>query len=127
MLKFIAGAAITSVAVMAAGAANAQSWGVYVGNGAGYYGNYDGYNGDRGRAGLICSGRRGQSLEAMVRHEEDEGDIEEDTADRMLSVIDRLEDQQGEACEDRDWRQIRNIAYRYDRIERWIENEAHGD
>lgn len=119
---------ITSVIALAAGlfagtTAHAQSWGVYVGNGGepGYYRD----RGDDGLARAVCSGERAHRLEARLNHEVDEDEIDGDDADRIHSAIDRLEDRERHECAEGDRRAIRDIAFRYDRIGRWIDTEAH--
>lgn len=94
-------------------AAQAQSWGIYGG-------------GEGGLVRSVCSGQRAHSLENRLRHEQDEGEISNRVADRIHFAIDRLEARQRHECDEGDWRAIRDIAYRYDRIGDWIRNEAHG-
>lgn len=108
-------------------AAQAQSWGVYVGNSGGYGGpRYHDGDGDR-LARSVCSGQRAHELEARLGHEQDEDEIDDGAARRIHFAIDRLEARQQHECEEGDYRAIRDIAYRYDRIGDWIRNEAHGD
>lgn len=115
-------AAVCTLAV--ATSANAQSWGVWVGNQAPY--GYVNRDGDDWTVRAVCSGERARGLEGRVRHEEEEGELDPRTADRMHDAIDRLEDRSRDECEEGDRRSIWRIAQQYDRIQGWIENEAHG-
>jgi hypothetical protein len=110
-------------------AAHAQSWGVYVGNGRGYNG-YDGYDrrGDWRRGGSsVCSGQRAHSLEAKLRHEYRENEIDRWDAMRIQRQIDRLEQRQYRECQEGDWQAVQRISFQYDQIDRWIDQQAHGD
>lgn len=111
--------------LVASGSANAQSWGIYVGTGGGYPGYQRGYDDGDGLARFICSGQRAHMLEDGLRHEVAEDEIDGDDADRIHTAIDRLEDRQRHECREGDRRAIGDIAYRYDRIARWIDGEAH--
>lgn len=106
-------------------AAQAQSWGIYVGSDDRHYPAYDPYR-DDGMIRSICSGQRAYSLENKLRHEEYEDEIDPGDARRIHSEIDRLEDKQRHECDEGDWRAVRGLAYRYDRIGQWIDAEAHG-
>lgn len=117
---------------MVSPSANAQSWGVYIGNGPRNYQGPGYYQSDRrfgwndGRINAVCSGQRAQMLEDRLRHEDDEGEIDDDDLDRIHGAIDRLEDKQDHECREGDWRGVRNISYQYDQIGAWIDREAHG-
>ncbi len=112
-------------------AASAQSWSGYYGNHAerGHYQSIDdddeGY-GDDGRLRAVCSGQRAHGLEATLRHEEQEDEIDREDARRIHSTIDRLEDRQRQECAEGDWRMVREISFRFDRVEQWINRWAHG-
>jgi len=110
-------------ALASASAAQAQSWGVYIGSQPSY-----GYaaRGDDWVVRSVCSGERARGLEGRLRHEQDEGEIDPGTADRMHDAIDRLEDRSRNECEEGDRRAIYGISQRFDRIQGWMENEAHG-
>ena len=126
MHKIWVAAALCS-ALAFSGAAQAQSWGAYVGNGGGrdYDGPRYGYGGD-GQVQAVCSGARAHQLEDRLRHEVDEDEIDNWQADRIHNQIDRLEDRQRHECAEGDWRSIQSIAARYDQLDRWIESQAHG-
>lgn len=111
----LAGAALAGVP----SAASAQSWGGWNDRGYGW-GGYD-------QVRDVCSGDRAHRLEARLNHEVRDGDVDPGQADRIHAAIDRLEDQQGRECRERDFGSIRAIAYRYDRIEQWIGNTAQRD
>lgn len=107
-------------------AAQAPSWGAYVGTGGGYRAaQHYGDDGD-GFVRSVCSGQRAHALESRLRHEQDEDEIDDGVARRIHFAIDRLETRQEPECDEGDWRAIRDIAYRYDRIGDWIRNEADG-
>jgi hypothetical protein len=122
--------ALAGVALVVSGSANAQDWGSsYGSSGYGYERGYGSgyYDRDDDRtARTICSGQRAHGLEARLRHERDEGEIDGDTARRIHATIDRLEDRQRHECAEGDDRAIAAISDRYDRIEQWIGAEAHG-
>lgn len=124
MYRTIMTAGALAVAALAtATAAQAQSWGVWMGSQPHY-----GYRGGGDWAmRSVCSGDRARGLEGRLRHEERDGDIDPRTADRIHDAIDRLEDRSRNECAEGDRGAIWNIAQRYDRIQGWIENEAHGD
>ena len=120
------------VALLSGGAASAQGWWPAYGNsgygynsGYAYGGGYYDRDDDRS-ARTICSGQRAHGLEARLRHERDEGEIDGDAARRIHATIDRLEDRQRHECAEGDDRAIAAISDRYDRIEQWIGAEAHG-
>jgi len=121
-------AAALTLAGMAAGTAQAQSWGGYGqgGYGQGYGQGWGGGYGWQGQdtAYQICSGQRAHSLEARLRHKVDEGNIDPRRAGRIHEAIDNLEARQRNECGERDWRSISDIAGRYNRIEGWINAEA---
>lgn len=103
--------------------AQAQSWGVWFGAQPSY-----GYapRGDDWVVRSVCSGERAHRLEGRLRHEQNEGEIDPDTAERMHDAIDRLEDRSRNECEEGDRRAIYGISQRFDRIQGWMEHEAHG-
>jgi hypothetical protein len=106
--------------------ANAQSWGGYSGYGQGY-GAYDRLGGYwNNGAGDVCSGQRARSLEAKLRHEYNEGEIDGYAAERLSRQIDRLERKRYHECREGDWNAIRNISFQYNRIDQWIDQRAHG-
>lgn len=124
---FKTGAVMLVGAVLAMGtAAQAQSWGVYIGNGPGYGPPRHGWGGDDRMVRSVCSGERAYRLEDRLRHEEDEDEIDPREARRIHGTIDRLEDRQRHECAEGDWRSIRDISFRYDQIGQWIEGAAHG-
>jgi len=127
-MRKIATAVLLVAGMMVAPAAHAQSWGVYVGNAPGYYGNGYGNGYQRGWDGVnaVCSGQRAYRLEARLRQEYQEGEIDWRDGARIQRSIDRLEDKQRHECREGDMRAIQNISYQYDRIGQWIDQEAHG-
>lgn len=125
MRTFIALAIAASA--LSAPAAQAQSFGLYIGNGPGwgwrppvYQPAYD------WRVRQVCSGQRAHQLEARLDHEYREGEIDPYEADRIHQAIDGLERRQAEECREGDIGAIRNIGGRYDGIQRWIDRSAHG-
>lgn len=124
MNKAIAGV-LMAAGLLAGQAAHAQSWGIYIGNDERRYGDYDRFR-DDGLVRAICSGQRAYGLENRLRHEEDEDEIDPGEARRIQAEIDRVEDKQRHECDEGDWRAVRGLAYRYDRIGQWIDAEAHG-
>jgi hypothetical protein len=125
MRKICSGIAVVA-GLVASGTANAQSWGVYVGTGGSYPAQYRYYDGDEGYGRTVCSGEQAHGLEARLRHEVGEGEIDPGQADRIHDSIDRLEDRARHECAEGDYRAIRGIGYRYSQIGRWIDMEAHG-
>lgn len=138
-MRKMVSAVLLGASLLVAGAANAQSYGGYGGYGS-YNGYGRGYNGyergddwrqrDFGGGGVfraVCSGARAQGLEARLRHEVAEGEINRYAAFRIHNVIDRLEDRQRQECAEGDRRSILEIAQRYDGIGQWIDREAHSD
>lgn len=128
-MRHLVGVIGVVAALMSAGSAQAQSWGVYVGNGAPapapYAMRWHDDGADR-MMGFVCSGQRAHMLEERLGHEVDEGDIDPDMADRMHAAIDGLEDRQRRECAEGDVRSVREIALRYDRIGQWMDRAAHG-
>lgn len=123
LLMFLAAAGATvGVAAPAAAQYYPQPYGY---NGYVNVYGYGGYGMDRG-VQAICSGQRGYALEGRLRHEQQEGEIDPYTADRIHQAIDRLEYKQRHECAEGDWRSIARIGSRYDRIAQWIETSAHG-
>jgi len=110
-LPKVAMIAVAAGTLASASAGHAQGWGFW--------------GGDSPLRG-VCSGERARGLEARLRHEQRDGDIDPDTADRIHDAIDRLEDRSRGECDEGDRRAIWNIAQRFDRIQGWIENSAHG-
>lgn len=121
---------LAGTAAVTGTAAQAQSWGVYVGNGPAYGGYRQGWGGGWGgddrMMRSVCSGERAYRLEDRLRHEEAEDEIDPRTAGRIHAAIDRLEDRQRHECAEGDWRSVRDISFRYDQIGQWIDGEAHG-
>lgn len=113
--------------LMMAGSAQAQSWGVYIGNSAPPYAAGWQDDGTERMMRFICSGQRAQGLENRLDHEVDEGDIDPGTANRIHAAIDGLEGRQRHECAEGDVRSVREIGWRYDRIGQWMESAAHGD
>jgi len=105
--------ALTVGSLATAGTGHAQGWGYWGGGG--------------GASRWVCSGERARGLEARLRHEQRDGDIDPDTADCIHDAIGRLEDRSRNECDEGDRRAIWDIAQRFDRIERWIQNAAHGE
>ncbi|HWU04257.1 MAG TPA: histidine kinase [Novosphingobium sp.] len=128
-MRGFVGAAMIAAGLMAAGTAHAQGWGVYGGAGAPppppYGARWQGDDGAR-TMDFICSGRRAHMLEQRLGHEVEEGDIDPETADRMHAVIDQTEDRQRRECAEGDYRSVRELGWRYDRIGHWIDGAAHG-
>jgi hypothetical protein len=118
--------------ILAAQPVLAQSWGGdrddgYGGyNSGNSYNSYNSYGNGDWRTNAICSGERARNLEQKLNREEQEGEIDSDDASSVHSQIDQLEDRQRNDCENGDWRDVRVIANQYDRLDRWIDNEAHG-
>ncbi|HEY7805826.1 MAG TPA: histidine kinase [Croceibacterium sp.] len=130
-MRKIATAVLLAAGMMAAPAAHAQSWGVYVGNSPGYNGNGYGYGNGYQRGwdngvNAVCSGQRAYRLEARLRQEYREGEIDGRDGARIQRSIDRLENKQRHECCEGDWGAIRNISYQYDQLDQWIDQEAHG-
>jgi len=124
--KVITVGALEVAAMVTGTAAQAQGWGVWMGSQP-QYGYRGGYGGGDWAMRAVCSGERARGLESRLRHEERDGDIDPRTADRIHDAIDRLEDRSRNECAEGDRGSIWNIAQRFDRIQGWIENEAHGD
>ncbi|HSQ95232.1 MAG TPA: hypothetical protein VLM18_03915 [Croceibacterium sp.] len=125
-MRKIGTAILLGAGLLVSPAAHAQSWGVYAGNARGY----DGYDqhGDwqRGGAG-VCSSERAHSLEAKLRHEYRENEIDRWDAMRIQRKIDGLERKQYRECREGDWRAVQRISFQFDQIDRWIEQQAHGE
>lgn len=117
---------LLGVGALSATAASAQSFGIYIGNDRGYDWRYRDYDDDDGVVRAVCSGARAHGLEARLRYEIDEDEIDGDDAARIHNAIDRLEDRQRHECAEGDRRSIYNIAQRYNGIGQWIDREAHG-
>jgi len=124
-MRIIGTAILLAAGILVSQAANAQSRDGYGGYGQ-RYGGYDrpGYwnNGANG----VCSGQRAHSLEAKLRHEYSENEIDGRTAERINRQIDKLERKQNHECREGDWNSVRNISFKYDQIEQWIDRLAHG-
>ena len=76
-MRRLVGAMVMAAGLMAAGSAQAQGWGFYVGNGAPppsrpYPMRWHDDDGER-MMDFICSGQRAHMLEDRLRHEVDEG------------------------------------------------------
>ena len=110
-------------ALASASAVQAQEWSIQLGSRPSY--GYAPGGGDWVFRS-VCSGERARGLEGRLRHEQDEGEIDPGTAERMHDAIDRLEDRSRDECEEGDRRTIWNISQRFDRIQGWMEREAHG-
>ena len=111
---------ILAIATLAAGTASvspamAQEW-----RGQGYNEYGHGY---RNGAGQVCSGDRAHRLEAQIRQEEREGDIDRGIARYLHRTVDQAESQQGRACRYGDGYQIRDLAQRFDWIGRQLCHE----
>ena len=119
-------AIVLASGLLASPAAHAQSWGRYGGYEDGYHRHFRDYDPDSGLVRAVCSGQRAHMLEARLGHEVDEGEIDERDARRIHAEIDRLEDKQRHECAEGDWRAVRAIAARYDRVGDWIGRWAHG-
>ena len=111
-------------ALASASTAQAQNWSIQFGSRSafGYAPRDDGERVFRS----VCSGDRARGLEGRLRHEQNEGEIDPDTADRMHDAIDRLEGRSRNECEEGDRRGIWAISQRFDRIQAWMDREAHG-
>lgn len=129
-MRHMLGMAVMAGSLMVASGAQAQSWSVYVGNGAPPspppYGMRWHDDGAERMMDFICSGQRAHGLEERLGHEVDEGDIDPGTADRMHAAIDGLEGRQRKECAEGDVRSVREIGWRYDRIAQWMDTAAHG-
>lgn len=117
---------ILGIAALAAGLAAvpamAQDWHGYDDYGRGGYGQTWNRNDDwRGSIGRICSGDRAHQLEAQIRQEQCEGDIDNGTARYLHRMVDQVESQQKRACRYGDSYQLNDIARRYD----WIGQQLH--
>ncbi|HET9629601.1 MAG TPA: histidine kinase [Novosphingobium sp.] len=123
MHKVIGAVAFAAAALTAATSAQAQGWGVWAGSQPQYYGGGGGGWAER----AVCSGQRARGLESRLRHEEQEGEIDPGRADRIHDAIDRLEDRSRDECAEGDRHAIWGLARQFDRIQAWLENEAHGD
>ena len=122
------GAIVMVAGLMASGTVQAQSWGIYLGNNTppqAYAMRWRPDDGER-MMDFICSGQRAHVLEERLRDEVDGDEIADNTADRMHEAIDRLENRQRRECAEGDWRSVREIGERYDRIGQWMDAAAHG-
>lgn len=118
-MKTFALAIATLAAGMAvASPAMAQDWRGY-GSNNGYGGGY----GYRDGFARVCNGDRAHQLEAQIRQEEREGDIDRGTARYLHRMVDQAESQQGRACRYGDGYQIRALAQRYEWIGRQLRHE----
>jgi hypothetical protein len=127
-MKAILGIAlVASATALAAPAAQAQSFGVYIGSGPSWGWRQPAYRPAYDwRSQQVCSGNRARQLEARLDHEYREREIDPYQADRVHEAIDGLERRQNQECREGDWRAIQDIAGRYDGIQRWIDRSAHG-
>ena len=115
---------ILAIATLAAGAAAAspamaQDW-----RGPGYNNGYGSGYGYRDGASRICNGDRAHQLEAQIRLEEREGEIDRGTARYLHHMVDQAESQQKRACRYGDGYQIRDLAQRFDWIGGQLRHEA---
>ncbi len=115
MKKIILAIATLAAGAAAASPATAQDW-----RGQGYNGYGDRY---RNGAGQVCNGDRAHQLEAQIRQEEREGDIDRGTARYLHRMVDQAESQQRRACRYGDGYQIRDLAQRFDWIGRQLRHE----
>lgn len=119
MTKVLAGALALGCAATMTGTASAHDW---QGNGWGYAQPWGG--GWRGDVGGTCSGQRGYGLERELRFKTSRGLIDYRTAQRIQRDIDRLQWKEQHECAEGDWRAVGKISRDYDRIDRWIDEEA---
>jgi hypothetical protein len=120
--KVLAAALALGSAVAISGTASAHDWRW---NGWGYAQPYGGgWYGDRGDFGGTCSGQRGFGLERQLRWKTSRGLIDYRTAQRIQREIDRLQWKEQHECAEGDWRAVGRINRDYDRIDRWIDEEA---
>lgn len=124
-MKMAVALMLAAGALSSASTAQAQSWGVWFGSWP-QYAYAPQRNGDWA-VRAVCTGERARGLESRLRHEQEEGEIDPRTADRMHDAIDQLEDQSRDECDEGDRRSIWGISQRFDRIQSWMENEAHGE
>jgi hypothetical protein len=129
-MKSSLGIALAASALFAP-AAQAQSFGLYVGNGPSWGWQAPAYRPAYRppfdwRAQQVCSGNRARQLEARLDHEYREREIDPYQGDRIHAAIDRLERRQAHECREGDLRSIYKIAGEYDRIQGRIERSAHG-
>lgn len=128
MLKKITAGLVLGAALLAGGAAQAQSWGNYdrgYGNGYGYQRDWrEQRDIDRTLVESTCSGQRGQAIEARLQREVWEGDIDRRTAARLQWEIDRLQDRERHECRERDFREARDIGKQYVRIRALIDQQT---
>lgn len=124
MTKVLATALALGSAVTLGGTASAQDWRGN-GNGWGYaQPGGGGWRGDRGDFGGACSGQRGYGLERELRFKTSRGLIDFRAAQRIQRSIDRLQWREQHECREGDWRALGKINRDYDRIDRWIDEEA---
>ena len=125
-MKTILGIALAASALVAP-AAQAQSFGFYVGNGPSWGWQAPAYRPPFDwRAKQVCSGNRAHQLEARLDHEYREREIDPYQGDRIHAAIDGLERRQAQECREGDLSSIHEIAGQYDRIQSWIEQSARG-
>lgn len=122
MKKIILAIATLAVGTAAASPAMAQDWRGQ-GYNNGYNNGYGGGYGYRDGAARICNGDRAHQLEAQIRQEEREGDIDRGTARYLHRMVDQAESQQGRACRYGDGYQIRELAQRFDSIAQQLRHE----
>lgn len=121
MRKFVS-AALLGAGLLVSAPATPQDWSPYGGDNHDH--DYRGDDDEDELAQTICSGDRAQELEERLRHQEDEEEMDGREVDRIHRAIDRLEDRQHRECATGDLRAIDEIAFRYDRIARWIDGGA---
>ena len=123
MKKIILAIATLAAGTVAASPAMAQDWRGQIHSWQGYNNGYGGGYGYRDGAARICNGDRARQLEAQIRQEEREGDIDRGTARYLHRMVDQAESQQGRACRYGDGYQIRDLAQRFDWIGRQLHHE----
>ena len=128
MIRKMTTGLVLGAAMLASGAASAQSWGGY-NNGYGYgYGN--GYGRDfreQRDVELIrstCTGERGANLERYLNREVRDGRIDGRTGSRSHDEIDRLQSREYRECRERDWGAAHRIGSDYIRLRVWIDRES---
>ena len=123
-MKLLTTIALGALSLATAPAAGAQSWGGRA-PGWGWHGPRYQPAGDW-RVRQVCSGERAHDLEARLRREWQEHEIDPRQAERIHREIDKLERRGRDECAEGDWRAVGRIAGRYDEVQGWIGAEAHG-
>jgi len=122
-MKKVIALVLAASALASASTAQAQNWSIQLGSRLGY--GYAPQGGGDRVVRSVCSGDRARGLEGRLRHEEDEGEIDPGTADRMHDAIDQLEERSRNECEEGDRRAIWGVSQRFDRLQSWMDREAH--